>query len=49
MEIKRVIIEDGLQKLKFLTNLNKINSNDEVIIKGLKNMKFYDFNLSYNH
>lgn len=49
MEIKRVIVEDGLQKLKLLTSLNKINSDDDVIIKGLKNLKFYDFNLSYNH
>ena len=49
MEIKRVIVEDGLQKLKLLTSLNKINSDDDVIIKGLKNLKFYDLNLSYNH
>ena len=49
MEIKRVIVEDGLQKLKLLTSLNTIKSDDDVIIKGLKNMKFYDFNLSYNH
>ena len=49
MEIKRVIVEEGLKKLKFLTSVNRINSDDEVINKGLQNMKFYDFNLSYNH
>ena len=49
MEIKRVIVEDGLQKLKLLTSVNTISSEDDVISKGLKNMKFYDFNLSYNH
>lgn len=48
MEINRVIVEDGLQKLKLLTSVNTINSDDDVIIKGLKNMKYYDLNLSYN-
>jgi hypothetical protein len=49
MEIKRLIVDAGLKRLKLLTSLNTINSDDDVILKGLKNMKFYDFNLSYNH
>ena len=49
MEIKRVIVEDGFKKLKLLRLVNRIESEDKVIRKGLKNMKFYDFNLAYNH
>jgi hypothetical protein len=49
MSIKRYIVEDGKKRLKILTNLNSIKSEDDIILKGLQKMKFYDFNLSFNH
>jgi DNA polymerase type B, organellar and viral len=36
-----------MSKLRQLTNINKIVSDDISIINGLKKMKFYDFNLPY--
>ena len=46
MKIKSLIVKDSLDKLKLLTSLNTSNSDDDVIIKGVKNMNFYDFNLA---
>jgi len=48
-KIKDFINKDCLNKLRKLTSLNKIVSEDVNIINGLKYMKFFDFNLPYNY
>lgn len=49
IKIKDFINKDCLNKLRKLTSLNKIVSEDVNIINGLKYMKFFDFNLPYNY
>ena len=41
-EIKRLIIKESNLKLKKLTSVNRIISDDEHIINGLKNINFYN-------
>lgn len=49
MEIKKEISKSGLRDLRKLTDVNDIVSDDVNIVKGFKNMKFYDFNLPFNY
>jgi len=49
MEIKKEICKSGLRDLRKLTDVNGIVSDDVNIVKGFKNMKFYDFNLPFNY
>lgn len=49
MAIKKIINKNSMNKLKKLTSLNKIVSDDVNIMRGLKNMNFYNFNLPYNY
>jgi len=49
MEIKKEISKSGLRNLRSLTDVNGIVTDDVNIVKGIKNMKFYDFNLPFNY